>query len=50
MTKEDFDDLPIIEDTITTTQAEEIMRLLEEKYAGTSWITVAIVATNHTLQ
>jgi hypothetical protein len=49
MTKEDFDDLPMIEDTITEADAEEIMRILAEKHADTSWITVAIVATNHTI-
>jgi dTDP-D-glucose 4,6-dehydratase len=49
MTKEDFKDLPMIEDTFTQTEIEEIMRILAEKHADTSWITVAIVATNHTI-
>ena len=55
MTKEDFDDLPIIEDTFTQTEIEEIMQLLNamrDALNDSNWKTIAVVSTNrnYTLQ
>ena len=50
MTKEDFKDLPMIEDTFTQTEIEEIMQLLNamrEALNDSNWKTIAVVPANH---
>ena len=55
MTKWDFSDVPMIEDTFTQTEIEEIMQLLKairEALNASHWKTIAVVSTNrnYTLQ
>lgn len=55
MTKWDFSDVPMIEDTFTQTEIEEIMQLLNamrEALNDSNWKTIAVVSTNrnYTLQ
>jgi predicted transcriptional regulator len=50
MKKWDFSDVPMIEDTFTETEIEEIMQILNamrDARNDSNWKTIAVVATNH---
>jgi hypothetical protein len=50
MNKWDFSDVPMIEDTFTQTEIEEIMQILNamrEALNDSNWKTIAVVPANH---